>query len=643
MSIATLTNIEKNFGRRVLFDKLNLTVYRGERIGLLGDNGSGKTTLLKVLTGQFMPDAGSASISESVKVGYLTQDPVFDMTNTVIDEAELAFAELHDLSHRMRDIEHEMEHLTGAELEKVLDKYQTVQHDFELAGGYAWRHKLEATLLGIGLDRNTWEQPVSTLSGGQKSRLALAKLLIAGPDMLLLDEPTNHLDLAAIEWLENYLLDFPGAVVLISHDRFLLDRIATRIVWLTRCKLFSYRGNYTAFVEQKELQDLTQLREYEEQQEDIEKQKEFIRRFGAGQRSKEAKGREKRLNRLLESEDLVQQVATQKQIKLALGTTQRAGDQVLQVRELSKAYDDKALWNEIGFHVKRGESLGIIGPNGSGKTTLLEVLLGRRESDHGNIKWGANLNIGYYDQKLGEFDPDATVYDEASRGRAAKDQQIREVLALMLFRGDDIHKHIRMLSGGERARVRLAQLLLDKPNVLVLDEPTNHLDIASREALENTLSMFDGTLLCVSHDRYFLDRVAQRLLVLEPPGLVDFDGNYTEWTKRLETQRQKAAEAAEAKQKPKPAPARQAPKAAAKSSKNTGNPYMRPFGRLSTEQVEEEITNTEIAIAECQEKLADPAIFRDPAKSKKTQAELDAMSKKLRQLEEEYYLRGEQG
>src|SRR3954468_13094534 len=272
MPIATLTNIEKTFGQRILFDKLNLNVYRGERIGLIGDNGAGKTSLFKALLGDLIPDAGSAAVNKAIKVGHLQQDPVFDPSNTVLDEAELAFAELHVLSHRMRDLEHEMADHTGDELEKTLEKYQSVQHEFDLAGGYAWRHKLEATLLGVGLPQNTWEENVETLSGGQRSKLNLAKLLIAAPDLLLLDEPTNHLDLAAIEWLEKYLLDFAGAVLLISHDRFLLDRLATRIVWLTKQKLQSYPGNYSAFLEQKAIQELSQQRAYELQQKDIDKQ-----------------------------------------------------------------------------------------------------------------------------------------------------------------------------------------------------------------------------------------------------------------------------------------------------------------------------------------------------------------------------------
>ena len=639
MSIATLSNLEKTFGKRVIFDKLNLNVEQGERIGFIGSNGSGKTTLFKVLTGLVIPDAGTVAISRGVKIGHLEQDPKFDPTNTVVDEAELAFAELHNLAHRMRELEHAMAEQTGEDLDRVLRTYQDVQHEFELAGGYAWHHKLEATLLGVGLVRETWEQNVATLSGGQRSRLALAKLLISAPDLLLLDEPTNHLDLAAIEWLENYLLTFGGAVVLISHDRYLLDRLATRIVWLTQCRLKSYPGNYSAFVQQRELQELTQQRAFEQQQADIAKQQEFIRRFGAGQRSKEAKGREKRLNRLLRSDQVVAQVQAGKKIHLSLGAEQRAGDQVLGVEGLSKAFDTKILWDAIKFEVKRGERLGIIGPNGSGKTTLLKTLLGEEDADAGEIRWGANLNIGYYDQRLDIFDPEMTVIEAAGEGRDAREQQLRDVLATMLFRGEDIDKPVGLLSGGERARVRLAQLLLDKPNVLVLDEPTNHLDIPSREALEGALGSYDGTLLCVSHDRYFLDQVADRLLILQPPGVVQFGGTYSEYVRKL------ATKASEPKQPaPKPAPAsKPKPKEVVEpsrpSTRKKENPYARPFGRLSLKELELQISETEVAIAECQETFADPETFKSTSKSQQIKTELDTLTRKLEDLEAEYFAR----
>jgi ATP-binding cassette subfamily F protein 3 len=532
MAIASLSNVEKHFGKRVLFEHLDLSIYERERVGFIGANGAGKSTLFKMLAGEVKPDAGTVSVGRGTRVGYLVQNPTFDPENTVIDEAELGMGRLHDLAHDMRELEHKMAEATGDELDKVLERYTNVQHEFDLAGGYAWQHKMEATLLGVGLGRETWEQKVAVLSGGQRSRLALTKLLLSEPDLLLLDEPTNHLDLAAIEWLETYLADFNGAVVLISHDRYLLDRLTSRIAWLNRAQIDSYPGNYTAYHEQRTLNELSQQRAYELQQKDIAKQEEFVRRFKAGQRSKEAKGREKRLGRLKESDDMVQRVATQATINLSLKTNLRAGDRVLQVRELSKSYGELTLWDNISLEIARGERVGIIGPNGSGKTTLLKTLMGGEAPDNGVVKWGASLNIGYYDQRLDVLNPRHTLLDAIQTGRNISDKSAREVLALMLFRNDDLPKTIDVLSGGEKARVRIAQLLIDRPNVLVLDEPTNHLDIDSREALESALGQFDGTILCVSHDRYFLDHVVQRLWVIDPPNVTDFDGNYSAWVEK---------------------------------------------------------------------------------------------------------------
>jgi ATP-binding cassette subfamily F protein 3 len=646
MALAALSNIEKTFGERVIFKNLNLIVDRGERLGLIGDNGAGKSTIFKMLIGQLKPDVGSVAINKGTKVGHLTQDPVFDHDNTVMDEAELAFADLHRLAHLLRDLEHKMAEVEGDALDAVLEKYTQVQGDFDLAGGYAWQHKLEATLQGVGLPKETWEQSVGTLSGGQKSRLALAKILIAEPDLLLLDEPTNHLDLAAIEWLENYLLQYDGAAIIISHDRYLLDRLATRIAWLTRSQINSYPGSYSAFEVQRELHELSQQRAFEKQQADIDKQDEFVRRFKAGQRARQAKGREKRLNALLSSDKMIDAVTKSAHIHVSIQTDQRAGDRVLAVKELSKSFDDKKLWNNLKFEIKRGERVGIIGPNGAGKSTLLKVLLAEMDADGGEIKWGSNLNVGYYDQTLGNFDPELTIFEEVQEESGAKDNEVRSVLGTLLFTGDDHFKQIKLLSGGERARVRLAELLLEKPNVLVLDEPTNHLDIASCGALEKTLKEFNGTIICVSHDRYFLDHAVDRLFIITPPDLDDFDGNYTKWAARERARAQATKEAKTARDR---AQSKSQPKAQAKpvspppqqkpAGKKNDNPYMRPYGKLSMKDLEKQIADTEVAMGQHQQQLSQVNAFKDAAKGKRVQTEYAELEKKLKALEEEYYAR----
>lgn len=648
MPLLTIQSLEKSFGDRIILDKADLLLDRGERVGLIGDNGTGKTTLFKIITREMEPEVGVVAINKGLKIGHLTQQASFDPANTVIDEAELAFAHLHELAHRMRELEHQMAEHTDADLDRTLKKYEELQHQFEAYGGYAWQHKLEGTLLGIGLGRETWETNVEKLSGGQRSRLNLAKLLIAEPDVLLLDEPTNHLDLSAIEWLEDYLLQFNGAVLLISHDRYLLDRLATRIVWLTQTKLRSYPGNYTAFTAQRELQELSQQRAYEQQQAHIDKTKEFVRRFGAGQRAREAKGREKVLNRLLTSDAMVQSVAAQKKIHFSMETDQRAGDQVLNVRELSKSFGPLEIWNNLSFRVTRGERIGIVGPNGSGKTTLLRVLMGEEDASGGHVKWGSNLKIGYYDQRLDDFDPDASILEEIAAGRPPiPEQKLRDLLGIMLFSGETVEKPMHLLSGGEKARVAFCELLLDEPNVLLLDEPTNHLDIASADALERALANFQGTILSVSHDRYFLDRSTSRTLILTPPTMVDFDGRISAF---LQKQRDdaKAAKAAAAKPKqqgrghqPKqqPKPVAVAPQAGISSKPPKDNPYKRPFGRLATSEIEKKMQETERAIAAAQERFSDPTLARDAQKSRKLQQEFDALRETLKQLEAEYFTR----
>ena len=632
--LLTADNVRYAIGARTLFDGLSLRLDKGERVGLIGDNGTGKTTLLRVIEKEVEPDDGNVFTARGASVGYLKQDPDFDPDNTAIDEAESAFAELHNLAHELRDLEHKMAD-SGGDLDRVMKEYARVGHAFEEAGGYAWRHKLEAALTGVGLDRALWETNVGKLSGGQRSRLQLAKLLVNAPDVLLLDEPTNHLDLKAIEWLEGELGRFAGAVLVVSHDRFLLDRLATRIDWLTGGRLKSYPGNYAAFVKQRELEELSQQRAYDKQQRDVEKQAEFVRRFKAGQRAREAKGREKRLNRLLESDAMVAAVERRGGgMKLSFDTAPSAVENVLRVEELSKSYGPLELWNGIKFGLKRGDRLGIVGPNGCGKTTLLRCLVGEATADSGNVRWGHNLAVGYYDQRLEDFDPEATVMDElygVAHERGLKEPQLRTILGTMRFGGDDVYKTMSALSGGERARVALTKLLLEQANVLVLDEPTNHLDVASREALEGALKSFDGTIVAVSHDRYFLTNVTDRLLIFTGQKVVDFGGTWRDWL----NEQQPAATPAKASQVPKAKPK----PSNGQASERSKNKYLRPFGGLSVKDLENRITDAEVELAGLQDLFGDAGRMSDPKEAKRLTTEVDQKAKELAQLEEEYFSR----
>jgi ATP-binding cassette subfamily F protein 3 len=644
VALLQLTNLEKVLGDRLIFDKLSFAIDRGERVGLIGDNGAGKSTLFKMITGAMTPDMGDRSIARTATIGLLEQDPKFTPGNTLIDEAETAFKELHDLAHEMRECEHAMAEHTDDELTKTLERYEKLQSRFDELGGYAWRHKLEATLHGVGFEDADFEKPVDAMSGGQRARVALAKLLVDPPDLLLLDEPTNHLDIAGVEWLENYLAEFPGAVVLISHDRRLLDKVANRIVWLTQRKLRSYPGNYTAFQKQREVEVLSQGRAREEQQAAIEKEKEYIRRFGAGQRARQAAGRKKRLDRLLTSDQVIEAVSHSKGMHLKFGTEQRAGDRLLRVEHLSMSFDGRKIWGDVKFDLSRGERVGILGANGTGKTTLLRVLTGGLDADDGEIRWGANTSIGYYDQRLDDYDPEASVYDEVlSEVEGYNEQQIKDALGAMLFTGDDSDKPMRLLSGGERARVALTKLLMQRPNVLLLDEPTNHLDINAVDALEKALGNFEGSLLIVSHDREFLQRMTKRLLVIEPPDVIDFTGTYDQWVaKQRQAKADAAARVAPKKASPAPQPKAQPAPAkpqAAAPAKKKDNPYARPFGRLSVPEIESKLKSSERELNEAQRKAADPQLFRNPGKAKAAAEEVARLTKVIADLEEEYLLR----
>jgi ATP-binding cassette subfamily F protein 3 len=523
-----LSEVRKSYGTQDVLRGTTLQINPGEHVGLVGRNGSGKTTIFRLVSGEETADAGDVVRARGVRLGLLAQHVNFEAGATVHESALAAFGHLQQIEHEMHVLEHRMAEAPD-DLDKVLERYSDLQHQFEREGGFEYGAKAEAILQGLGFDRPTWEMEVEKLSGGQQNRLGLARLLLAEPDVLLLDEPTNHLDVDAVEWLEEFLQSYPGGFVLISHDRYFLDRSCRRIIELENGKASSYTGNYSDYLVEREERREAQQRAYDNQQQLIAKTEEFIRRNLAGQKTKQAKSRRTMLAKL-ERIDAVR--ADQSSGDFRLKSIERAGNHVLTVEDTAVGYGDKVLGQDISFILRRGECLGIIGPNGSGKTTFLKTILKKIPALAGEIRWGSKVQIGYYAQQLDDLDDRNEIIMELRRVAlsSATAGELRSFLAKFLFTGDDVYKHVRDLSGGEKGRLALAKLIYSRVNVLVLDEPTNHLDIPSREALEEALNAYEGTIVTISHDRYFLDKVATQILALHGAGAAEhYNGDYTEF------------------------------------------------------------------------------------------------------------------
>ncbi|MCM3870789.1 MAG: ABC-F family ATP-binding cassette domain-containing protein [Pyrinomonadaceae bacterium] len=523
-----LSDVYKAYATHDILRGVTLQINPGEHVGLVGRNGAGKTTIFRLVSSEETPDRGEVVRARGVKLGLLAQHVHFEPGTTVHESALAAFGRLQQIEHEMHELEHRMAEV-DADLEKVLERYSDLQHEFEREGGFEYAAKAEAILQGLGFDRDQWSLETEKLSGGQQNRLGLARLLLAEPDVLLLDEPTNHLDVTAVEWLEEFLQSYASAYVIISHDRYFLDRACRRIVELENGRAASYTGNYSAYLVEREERREAQQRAYENQRQLIEKTEEFIRRNLAGQKTKQAKSRRTMLAKL-ERVDAVR--ADRSSGDFRLQSIERTGNHVLMVNEAAIGYPDKLLARDISFILRRGECLGIIGPNGSGKTTFLKTILKKIPALAGEIQWGTKVQIGYYAQQLDDLDDRNEIIMELRRVAAssATAGELRSFLAKFLFTGDDVYKKVGDLSGGEKGRLALAKLIYSRVNVLVLDEPTNHLDIPSREALEEALDAYEGTILTISHDRYFLDRVATQMLALDGLGMAEhYDGDYTEY------------------------------------------------------------------------------------------------------------------
>src|SRR5881398_2249416 len=523
-----LSDVHKSVGAQDVLRGASFQINPGEHVGLVGRNGAGKTTIFRLVNEEETPDSGEVARARGLKLGLLAQHVHFDAGSTVHESALAAFGHLQQIEHEMHELEHRMAD-AGQDLDKILSRYSDLQHEFEREGGFEYSAKAETILQGLGFDRETWQMETEKLSGGQQNRLGLARLLLSEPDVLLLDEPTNHLDVSAVEWLEEFLQTYPSAFVIISHDRYFLDRACRRIIEIENGQAAGYTGNYSDYLAEREERREIQQRAYDNQQRLIAKTEEFIRRNLAGQKTKQAKSRRTMLARL----DRVEAVrADQGSGDFRLQEIERAGTHVLTVNDADIGYVDKVLARDISLILRRGECLGVIGPNGSGKTTFVRTILNTIPALAGDVRWGAKVETGYYAQQLEDLDPRNEIIMELRRVAPANATagELPSFLARFLFFGDDVYKHVRDLSGGEKGRLALAKLIYSGVNVLVLDEPTNHLDIPSREALEDALGAYEGTIVTISHDRFFLDRVATQILALDGEGNVEhYNGDYTEF------------------------------------------------------------------------------------------------------------------
>ena len=630
-----LSEVFKSYGSQDVLRSASLQINPGEHVGLVGRNGAGKTTTFRLVTGEESADSGEVVRARGLKLGLLAQHVHFESGSTVHESALAAFGRLQEIEHEMHQLEHRMGQ-AGDDLEKVLTRYSDLQHEYEREGGFEYSAKAEAILQGLGFDRDSWQMETDKLSGGQLNRLGLARLLLSEPDVLLLDEPTNHLDVAAVEWLEEFLQGYAAGFVIISHDRYFLDRACRRIIELENGQASSYKGNYSHYLEEREERREIKRRAYENQQRLIAKTEDFIRKNLAGQKTKQAKSRRTMLERL-ERIDAVR--ADQSSGDFRLQDIERAGTHVLTVTDAAIGYGDRILARDISLILRRGECLGVIGPNGSGKTTFLKTILGKITALSGEIRWGTKVEIGYYAQQLEDLDERNEIIMELRRVAppTATSGELRSFLAKFLFFGDDVYKQVHDLSGGEKGRLALAKLIYSGVNVLVLDEPTNHLDIPSREALEEALQAYEGTIVTISHDRFFLDRVATQMLALDGEGNVEhYSGDYTGYHDWKAT---RAAEAKAASQQALQVPSERRPsvsshagKAARPKSSHAEKKSKRPG--LSAEStrtidpkrvkvikkprdplvVESEIADLEKQLGELSEQMSKPEVARDITK-----------------------------
>ncbi len=624
--ILSCNNISKSFGTDVIIKSCSFNIEDHEKAAIVGINGAGKSTLLKIITGIEPADTGLVTLAKDKTLGYLSQQQNLNSDNTIYDELLSVKQYILDMEAQLRSIENQMKSADDKALEALMKKYSDLNHEFELNNGYAYKSEITGVLKGLGFTEEDFTLNVNTLSGGQKTRVALGKLLLSKPDIILLDEPTNHLDMESISWLENYLLNYSGAVLIVAHDRYFLDKIVSKIIELDNGNATVFSGNYTDYASKKAILRNMQLKEYLNQQREIKHQEEVItklKQFNREKSIKRAESREKMLNKM-EIVDKPEILNDKMDIKLEPNVI--SGNDVLTVDNLTKGFDGTVLFDNISFQIKRGERVALIGSNGTGKTTILKLINGIIPADSGSIYLGAKVNIGYYDQEHHVLDPDKTIFDEIRDAYPdLNNTQIRNTLAAFLFTNEDVFKYIRDLSGGERGRVSLAKLMLSNANFLILDEPTNHLDITSKEILENALNNYTGTVLFVSHDRYFINSTATRIIELANKTVVNYIGNYDYYlekkdilgAKPIADNSSKSSSSASSKLNWQEEKVKQAQQ---KKIKN------------EIKRTEERIASIEAEIEELDNMYADPAISSDTARLMEIHTKKEALSKELDEL-----------
>ena len=628
--ILSCNNISKSFGTDVIIKSCSFNIEDHEKAAIVGINGAGKSTLLKIITGIEPADTGLVTLAKDKTLGYLAQQQNLGSDNTIYDELLSVKQYILDMEKELRSIEKRMNTADGDELENLMKKYSDLNHRFEMENGYAYKSEITGVLKGLGFSEEDFTLNVNTLSGGQKTRVALGKLLLAKPDIILLDEPTNHLDMESIRWLENYLLNYNGAVLIVAHDRYFLDKIVSKIIELDNGVATVFSGNYTDYAAKKAILRNMKLKEYLYQQREIKHQEDVItklKQFNREKSIKRAESREKMLDKI-EIIDKPQELNDKMNIKLEPNVV--SGNDVLTISGLSKSFDDVTLFDNIDIEIKRGERVALIGNNGTGKTTILKLINGIIEPDSGSIYLGAKVNIGYYDQEHHVLDPDKTIFDEIRDAYPdLNNTQIRNTLAAFLFTNEDVFKYIRDLSGGEKGRVSLAKLMLSNANFLILDEPTNHLDIVSKEILENALNNYTGTVLFVSHDRYFINAAATRIIELSNKTVVNYIGNYDYYLEKRDILSAKPINTVSS------ADIEHAKKAAdSKASWQEEKIKQAQLKKIKNElkRTEERIANIEERIDKLDNMYADPAISSDTAKLMEIHTEKEELSKELDKL-----------